>query len=98
MARNTGTAIGYSYANIASQTTTQLITGSGILHAITINGGTTGAVINVYDATGEGTSPVIATVTLASAEPKTLLFDVAYDVGLKIVTATQDPNITVSYI
>lgn len=98
MSINTGPAVGYTYANIASQATFQLRTGAGILHSIVINGGTTGAVINVYDAVGSDTSPIIATITLDSAAPRTLLFDAHFTVGLKIVTATQNPNITVNFV
>lgn len=100
MAINTGTAIGYSYANItaAAPTTTTLRTTAGILHTITFNKPVATAVVTVYDST-DATGATIATITVpASPMPVTLTYDVAFNTGLVITTATAASDITVSYI
>jgi hypothetical protein len=97
---NTGTIPGYNYRNItaAAPTTTVVATGAGILHAITFNNPAATAVVTVYDNTAaSGTK--IGTITVpASPMPVTLTYDVAFDIGLTITTATAASDITVSYI
>ncbi len=98
MAQNTGTAVGYSYANITSNTTTVLRTGGGILHAITFNAPVATGTVTIYDNTaGSGTK--IGTVTVpASPMPVTLFFDAVFTTGLTIVTATAAQDMTVTFI
>lgn len=100
MATNTGTAVGYSYANItaAGPTTTVLRTGSGILHTITLNGPVATGTVTVYDNTA-GSGTVIAIITVpASPFPVTLTYDATFTTGLTIVTATAAQNVTVTFI
>lgn len=98
MARNTGTAVGYSYRNITGQATTVVSTGTGILHAITINAPTATGTITLYDNTAASGS-IIGTITVpASPVPVTLFYDAAYTTGLTVVTSVASSNITVLYI
>ncbi len=98
MAKNTGTAVGYSYSNITTQTTTVLRTGSGILHSITFNGPLATGTVAIYDNTA-GSGTLIGTITVpASPMPITLQYDAVFDVGLTIVTGTANNNITVTFI
>lgn len=98
MARNTGTAVGYSFLNITGQATTVVRTGSGILHTITLNGPTATTTVAIYDNTA-GSGTLIGTITVpANPLPVTLTYDAAFDTGLTIVTGTANSNITVSFI
>lgn len=100
MALNTGTAVGYSYANItaAAPTTTVLRSTAGILHCITFNKPVATTVATVYDNTA-GSGTIIATITVpASPMPVTLTYDAAFATGLTVVTATAASDITVTYI
>lgn len=82
----------FSYANITSATTTVVKSGSGFLHAITVNTTAAGA-ITVYDNTsGSGTK--IATLKSSVGE-QTFTFNVIFNTGLTIVTAAAS-DITVS--
>ena len=97
---NTGAATGYSFLNItaAAPTTTVVRTGSGILHSITFNKPVATGVVTVYDnVAASGT--VIGTITVpASPIPVTLTYNVAFENGLTIVTATAAQDITVSFV
>lgn len=100
MGLNTGVLGGYNYNNItaAAPTTTVVKTGSGILHTITFNKPVATCVVTIYDNTS-ATAPIIGIITVpASPLPVTLTYDVAFDTGLTIVTATEASDITVSYI
>ncbi len=91
----------FNYLNIvlAAPTTTVVKSGVGLLHAININKAAASGVITIYDNTvGSGT--LIGTITMPAtllASQVTLLFDVAFSVGLTIVTATAAQDLTVSY-
>lgn len=84
----------YNYNNISTATTTLVKTGTGVLHAITINT-TAAAIITIYDSLlGSGTK--IGTIAASPAIGSTFRFDVAFITGLTIVTAGSS-DITVSY-
>lgn len=84
----------FSYANIASATTTTVKSGAGFLHCLTINTTAAGA-ITIYDNTaGSGTK--IATIAASPVIGSTFKFDVSFGTGLTIVTAAAS-DITVSY-
>lgn len=88
------TETSYQYNNISTATTTTVKSGTGVLHAITINT-TAVAAITVYDNTaGSGTK--IATIAVSPPIGSTFRFDVAFATGLTIVTAGAS-DITVSY-
>jgi thymidine phosphorylase len=87
----------FSYNNIATNTTTTVKSGSGVLHSIVINKkGASSNLATVYDNTaGSGTK--IATIDTTTSVV-TLLFDCQFSIGLTIVTATGTAaDITVSY-
>lgn len=88
------TAVEGSKAYISTATTTQVKTGAGLLHTITVNGGTAGTII-VYDETS-GTSNIIASFDSTNAIA-TYTLDVSFTTGLKIVTGAAT-KLTVSYI
>lgn len=82
---------------LAAPTTTVVATGNGVLHTITFNKPVATGVVTVYNNTA-GSGTVLATITMpASPQPVTLKYDVAFGVGLTIVTATAAQDITVSW-
>lgn len=89
-----------SYLNIvAGQATTTVKSGAGFLHSITFNSAATATnVTTVYDNTAaSGTVVAIPAATTATI-PVTLTYDVAFTIGLTIITATANgSNMTVSY-
>jgi len=87
------TEIRDSYNYIATATTTVIKTGAGVLHSITVNGGTAGTII-VYDNTA-GSGTIIASFDSTNALA-TYLFDIAFATGLTIVTGAAT-KLTVSY-
>lgn len=100
MGLNTGTIPGYNYVNItaAAPTATVVKTGQGILHTITFNKPVATLVATIYDNTS-ATGTIIGTITIpASPLPVTLTYDVTFNTGLTINTATAASDITVSYI
>lgn len=88
----------FFYTNINSNTTTQVKSGAGYLHTITINtAGASSNTISVYDATSGTTSP-IAIINGTAAAGSTLHFDINFQNGLRIITATGTAaDITVSW-
>lgn len=74
----------YSYNYISTGATTQVATGTGTLHTITVVGGTAGT-ITIYDATS-GTSPTLLAFDSTNAIA-TYTFDLAFAAGLRIVTS-----------
>jgi hypothetical protein len=88
-----GQPLQYTYSNIATNTTTTVKSGEGVLHSIVVNTTAAGA-ITIYDSTaGSGTK--IGTMKASIAEG-TYIFDVKFSTGLTIVTAAAS-DITVSY-
>lgn len=87
----------YLYKNITTDTTTVVKSGVGILHTLTFNAPTATTVVTLYDNTAaSGTK--IGTITVpASPMPVTLTYDVAFSIGLTVVTGTATSDITVSY-
>lgn len=87
----------YSYANITTQTTTLVKTGAGFLKSITFNKPTATTTVVIHDAL-TATTPIIGSITVpASPMPVTLTYDLAFSVGLCIVTGVANSDITVSY-
>jgi hypothetical protein len=87
----------YNYSNITGQSTTVIKAGSGLLHSITFNTPTAAETVTIFDNTaGSGTK--IGTITVpASPMPVTLTYDVRFNTGLTLVTATASSDITVSF-
>lgn len=94
MAAGTGKAFStWGYANIASQTSTQVKTGQGMLHILVINK-SVASTITLIDGTGD-TDPTIATID-ASAPIGYYQYDIDFGAGLRIITAGAS-DLTVSY-
>lgn len=90
----------YLNITLAAPTTTLVKSGQGYLHAIIINSGAATGVITIYDGLTAG-GIVIATITQPATlltNNATILYDVTFQTGLTIVTATAAQNITVSYL
>lgn len=83
----------YRYTNITTGTTTQVFTGAGTIHAITLNTAAAGSII-LADSVST-TTPAIATIKASAAEG-TYLYDVAVANGLRIITAGAT-DLTVSW-
>jgi len=93
-----GASIGWRYAHITTDATTEVKAGSGVLHSITFNNPTATEVITIYDNTA-ASGTVIGIITIpTSPQPVTLFYDVIFTKGLTILTATATSDITVSYI
>lgn len=87
----------FNYTNITTDTTTVIKTGQGVLHAINFNKPVATEVITVFDNTA-ASGTAIATITIpASPQPVTLFYDVSFNTGLTILTATAASDITVSW-
>ncbi|MEO7718731.1 MAG: hypothetical protein ABIY70_21240 [Capsulimonas sp.] len=88
---------GWTYANITTNTTSTVKSGSGRLRSITINNPGSGASAIVYDNT-TGTGTKLATLGGLNG-PTTLVYDAQFSTGLTIVTSatTTAADITVSY-
>lgn len=91
----------FKYTNItlAAPTTTLVATGRGILHSIVINKPLASGSIIIYDAV-TATNPIATIVkpaTLLSDVAQTILYDVAFGVGLTIVTSGAAQDITVCW-
>lgn len=100
MGLNTGVIPGYNSRNItaAAPTDTVVKTGQGILHTLTFNKPTATAVVTIYDNTS-ATGTILGTITVpANPMPVTLTYDIVFNTGLTITTATAASDITVSYI
>lgn len=85
------------YKHIATNTTTVVKSGAGVVHSITINTkGATANIATVYDNTA-GSGTVIAIID-TTGNVGTITLDVGFYTGLTIVTATGTAaDITVSY-
>lgn len=90
----------YKNITLAAPTTTLVKSGGGYLHAIVINNAGATGVITIYDGLTAG-GTVIATITQPAtllASNATILYDVTFQTGLTIVTATAAQDLTVSYL
>lgn len=86
------------YVHIAANATTIVKSGPGFLHTISINTkGASANIFTVYDNTS-GTGNIIAIINTVDAPTNTFIFDVGFNTGLTIVSATgTSADITVSY-
>src|SRR3990167_3012023 len=89
---------GSSFAHITTNTTTLVKTGAGTFHSLLINtSALMGNTATIYDNTS-GSGTVIAIVNTARSAPL-LIYNVAFSVGLTVVTAGDLPaaDLTVTY-
>jgi hypothetical protein len=88
----------FAYQNIATQTTTTLKSGKGILHSICMNTPTAVGTAQIYDNTAaSGTKIGLITSPAAAPAPFCQLYDVQFWTGLTIVTAGATTDITVTF-
>jgi hypothetical protein len=86
----------YSYQNITIDVTTVLKSGPGYLHTVCVNTPAATGVITIYDNTA-ASSTKIGTITPFASTVGCQHFDVAFWIGLTVVTATAAPDITVTF-
>ena len=86
----------YTPVNITTGTNV-IATGNGVLHSLVFNKPVATGVVTIYNNTAaSGTK--IGTITVpASPQPVTLIYDCAFGIGLTVVIATADQDITVNY-
>lgn len=87
VALNTKVVNGYSFHHIASNSTTTVKSGAGVLKRVTVN--TIGSASNtctIYDNTA-GSGTIIAVIDPTQAQ-RTFEYDLVFSTGLTIVTAT----------
>jgi hypothetical protein len=86
-----------NYTNITGQATATLKPGPGFLQSVCFNKPVATEVITIFDSlAGSGTT--IATITIPSSPmPVCLPYNVSFNVGLTVVTATASSDITVSW-
>ena len=91
----------YNYYNLGTTSAGVLIVaGSGVLHTVNINTPIAGQLVNIYDGVNStATSVPIALIKIvATTSPiPTLLYDVAYQYGLVLVSTTGAANVTIAY-
>lgn len=84
--------------NIATQTTTDILSGRGWLHKIIVNGGTMGAVTVYDEATGASTTKIATIGSTGLVPGATFPYDCPLTKGLQIVTAAAtDVTAIISY-
>ena len=91
---------GFAYQNITGTSTTVIKTGQGVLHEICLNKYGASGTIAVYDntsATGTLIGTITETATVTSQAPVCVMHDIAFRVGLTIVTGTAAHDLTVIY-
>lgn len=96
-----GSAVGWKskYITLAAPTDTVVKSGAGMLHTITFNSPVATCVAILYDNTAASGTAIIGTITIpASPKAFTLVYDVVFNTGLTIDTATAASDITVTWI
>lgn len=89
--------VGYGFSNLAANATTTIKTGAGVFHSISINTKGITNTATLYDNTaGSGTK--IATIDTTLSQD-TLIYDIAFSVGLTIVIAGGTAaDVTIAYL
>lgn len=89
----------FLYKNLAANAATQVKTGTGKLHTITVNkAGASANTVTLYDGTDSG-GTLIATIDGTAASGRTLIFDCRFVIGLHVVIATGTAaDITINYL
>jgi hypothetical protein len=87
---------GFLYNNISTDATTQVKSGAGVLHSVSVNtAGTVASSVSVYDSTST-TTPVIGIFNALATD--FYILDAAFATGLRVVTTgTVAPNVTITY-
>lgn len=92
--------LGWNFVNIvaAAPTTTAVKASPGILHSITLNTPTATGTIVVYNSLAASGAKIASFTSATGQVPFSLVFDVAFSIGLTIVTDVAAQDITVTYI
>ena len=85
----------FNYSHITTTTTTTLKSTNGVLHTICVNTVAATGTITVYDNTSAAT-PIIAVISAGTFG--CVQYDVVFNTGLTIVTATAAGDLTVSWL
>jgi hypothetical protein len=85
-----------SYTRISSATTTQVKSGSGYLHKIVLNKPVASSTIKLIDNTSGSTVNIGTITNTTDVKPYSLVYDVRFTTGLRIITDGAD-DITVVY-
>jgi hypothetical protein len=85
-----------SYAYITTATTTQVKSGSGILHKIIVNIPVSTGTISLIDNTSGSTVNIGIITSTADLKPYVMEYNCRFSTGLRIIT-TQAQDITVIY-
>jgi len=90
-------AEGYAAANIPTNTTTVVKSGSGLLHSVIINTRGVATTVTLYDNTaGSGTKLATIDTTLSTTS---FLYDIGFRNGLTAVTAGTTPaDLTITWM
>lgn len=83
----------YSKTNIATATTTQVLSGVGVLHSVNINKGVAASTVSIYDATSGTTNPI---AVIDSALSNSFIYDAVIATGIRVVTSGAT-DVTISY-
>ena len=87
-----------SYTNITGQTTTVVKPGPGVLHAICFNNPTATEVITLFDNASAASGTKIGTITVpANPQLGCLTYNVNFNVGLTVLTATASSDLTLAW-
>jgi hypothetical protein len=82
--------------HITGDATTSVKSGFGVLHSITFNNPTATETVTIYDNTAASGTKIGTIAVPSSPGPVTLTYDVVFDNGLTIFTATASSDITVA--
>lgn len=86
----------YLYKHITTDATTVVKSVPGVLHTVCVSTPAATETVTIYDAK-TAVAPIIAVLTSYASLPGCFTFDVVFNVGLTIVTATAAGDITVAY-
>ena len=88
----------YNFTNITTNTTTQVLTGDGVLHTVCINNaGAASNTASIYD-DDDGTSLPIGVIDTVELNGRCFLYDAAVTTGIRVITGTGTAaDLTVTY-
>ena len=87
----------YNPTNITTQDTFLLATNNGVLHAITFNKPLATGTVAIYNGIDAG-GVLLGTITTPTGpQPVTMIYDIAFAVGLCIVTGGANQDITIMW-
>lgn len=88
---------GFTFTNINTATTTTPKSGAGVLHAVCVNTINATSTLQMYDNTAASGTKIGLLTQATGQQPGCLVFDVAFNTGLTLVSTTGTPDYTVSW-